>query len=42
MGGDQSNIAFWAHLGGFVAGVGVGWSIKPWWKSNARGELDFA
>lgn len=33
---EQSDIAFWAHLGGFAAGVVIGWSIKPWWKSPSR------
>jgi membrane associated rhomboid family serine protease len=28
----ESGVAWMAHIGGFAAGVAVGWSVKPWWK----------
>lgn len=34
---EGDNIAWMAHVGGFLAGATVGWSIKPWWKSRNAG-----
>jgi len=33
-GHSGDNIAWMAHIGGFAAGVAVGWAVKPWWKSK--------
>jgi membrane associated rhomboid family serine protease len=29
-----SQIAWIAHLAGFLCGAAVGWSVKPWWKKR--------
>ena len=29
-----TQIAWIAHLGGFLAGAGAGWSVKPWWRKR--------
>jgi len=29
-----TQIAWTAHLGGFLTGVGIAWVIKPWWKKS--------
>ena len=35
-GGQGSDIAWMAHIGGFLAGAAIGWTIKPWWKRKAK------
>jgi membrane associated rhomboid family serine protease len=34
LGGGHSDIAWMAHIAGFVCGALWGWSIKPWWKKK--------
>ena len=31
-GASGTDIAWMAHIGGFIAGAAFAWSIKPWWK----------
>ena len=33
-GARAGDIAWTAHIGGFVAGATLGWMIKPWWKTK--------
>ncbi len=33
-GGESSDVAWMAHMGGFAMGVFVAWGIKPWWKAK--------
>jgi membrane associated rhomboid family serine protease len=37
IGTGASNIAWTAHIGGFLCGALWAWTIKPWWKKKADG-----
>jgi membrane associated rhomboid family serine protease len=39
IGTGASNIAWTAHIGGFLFGAMWAWTIKPWWKKKADGAL---
>ena len=34
--GDIGNIAFWAHVGGFAAGAGIGTALERWRRAQIR------